>query len=242
MSALQKVGKYLRFLLNYLMILLASGILGVGLYGARQSNQNPTLAAPPDAVSSVAPAVFAPAASVSSAPVNTAPSHYQQLAETAIAQGKFEDAASIPEEGIAATGAKELTLQLEALDLTIQMPEYQRALLDRLYTALASGDQEQVEVAITAWASAYTNTIVETETPWTKSSQLSFVWDGTRFVPYFTGVGLAFSGDSLYYGQLQDGIPNGSGIMITNFDYFRLDWNSSEYLRLDGTWQMGTVR
>ena len=29
--------------------------------------------------------------------------------------------------------------------------------------------------------------------------------------------------------------------MITNFDYFRLDWNSSEYLRLDGTWQMGTV-
>ena len=121
---MQKVGKYLRFLLNYLMILLASGILGVGLYGARQSNQNPTLAAPPDAVSSVAPAVFAPAASVSSAPVNTAPSHYQQLAETAIAQGKFEDAASILEEGIAATGAKELTLQLEALDLTIQMPEY----------------------------------------------------------------------------------------------------------------------
>ena len=88
------------------MILLASGILGVGLYGACQNDQNPTPAALPVAAPSVAPAVSAPAASVSSEPVNTAPSNYQQLAETAIAQGKFEDATAILEEGIAATGAE----------------------------------------------------------------------------------------------------------------------------------------
>ena len=51
-------------------------------------------------------------------------------------------------------------MQLEALELTIQLPDYQKTLLDGLYTALASGDQEQVEAAITAWASAYTLSLI----------------------------------------------------------------------------------
>ena len=238
---MQKAVKILCFILNCFMILLASGILGLGLYGIRQGDISLAEERSTAAEISSIEAIPSPSSTalVSPEPVNTDPAYYQQLSETAIAQENFGDAASVLEEGIAATGSEELALQLEALELTIQLPDYQKTLLDGLYTALASGDQEQVEAAITAWASAYTNTIVLTETPWTSTYRLSFIWDGTRFLPHFTGVGLAFSEDSLYYGQLQDGIPNGSGTMITNFDYFRA--GEEEYLRLDGTWQMGTV-
>ena len=244
-----RLNRIICILLNIIIMIAAAGILGLLLYciqkegtleycGTVDDISVTEIISHADMQSSNAPSAVSQTESIS---MNSNPAHYQKLAETAIAQENFEEAAAILKEGVAATNSEELVLQLEALQLTIQIPEYQRLLLDGLYIALGSGDQEQVEAALEAWSFADHYALVTSETPWFALENALLAWDGTQFLPEYTGIGIAFDGVNIYYGELKNGIPNGTGTCISVDISVPFDDAVLEYLRLDGSWEMGTI-
>ena len=130
--------------------------------------------------------------------------------------------------------------ELQAQESTEALPPTQRSLLQALSAACASGDDMKIRQAIEDWSGAEWNSwgTSDAETPWLRLDGLT--WDGERFITKYTGIGITFSGRSIYYGEIKQGVPNGTGVCYTVDTRFPQD-NSAQFFSAAGNWQEGTM-
>lgn len=221
------------------MILLSSGILGLAIYGLIEDKvnllENESLEVSDFSVGSQSSTMLT--TSIPQKEINMNPAYYLQLAESNLNQGDTEEAIKILEEGVTVTGSEELKKQAESIKLTAQISDKQLLLLNSLYNAFISEDNEKIKAAVQQWTIASVSSITDTEALWIEFNAF-LAWDGTRFQPNYTGVGIAFDGNGIYYGEMQDGIPNGKGNYIANA---LGSVPIVQQLWLDGIWNMGIV-
>ena len=169
------------------------------------------------------------------------PERYLLLAQAYREMGRDTDAAEVLRSGMVSTGSEELELPLKAVESTLEMPEDQRTYLDSLYVAFQSGEESSVSVALQSWESGRRVLNEEglyTRNPlWVQTGNLA--WDGERFWADFTGTGLLFYGDSIFYGAVLEGNPNGTGSCVNIHTWY--PDGAIGYLRLDGQWQNGVA-
>lgn len=183
-------------LLNFLMAALASGILGLALFGILRP----------------APARAGGTPEETADPAGTAPQ-----AGTESEDGAAEDETE-PE---AAPGAPDLTeAQLEGLTA--------------LYDAIASGDEAALAAAVPEWEAACRSMEDAGGLP---AGELA--WDGGAFRTGYSGTGMLFWEESVYWGEILEGLPNGQGRCLT----WEGTWydGSVAYLLLEGRFERGTA-
>ncbi len=244
-----RLNRIICILLNIIIVMAAAGILGLSLYSIRKEGVLGSNGALDDiSVSEAILPTNAEPSNVSSAasqpesfPTNSDPDYYRQLANEAMVAGDLEGAVRILEEGITNTSSEELILHLEEVQLTQELPERQRTLLNDLCYALSSGEREQIHAALATWVVAeHNSSVLASEAPWLSLDDKTFAWDGSQFRRFYTGIGMAFDENGIYYGNLTEGVPDGTGTCIWVDGYY-LTWNAVSYLQLDGTWAKGVV-
>ena len=256
--------------LNILIVVLASCVLGLVLYGGlRQSEEMPNLAVTDENQIQM---TSSEAIDTSNSKLNTdpweqgtqfaeqgdwlqavdylesaleqepeVPERYLLLAQAYRETERDANAAEVLRSGVESTGSEELELPLKAVETTLEMPEDQRNYLNSLYVAFQSGEESSVSAALQAWEGGrrvlhgeghYTQNSL-----WVKTGNLA--WDGERFWTDFTGTGLLFYGDSMFYGTIFEGNPNGTGSCVNIHTWY--PDGAISYLRLDGQWQNGVA-
>ncbi len=170
-----------------------------------------------------------------------APERYLLLAQAYRETERDADAAEVLRSGMESTGSEELELPLKAVEATLEIPEDQRTYLDSLYAAFQSGEESSVSAALQGWEGGRRVLNEEglyTRNPlWVQTGNLA--WDGERFWADFTGTGLLFYGDSMFYGAVLEGNPNGTGSCVNIHTWY--PDGAISYLRLDGQWQNGVA-
>ena len=203
--------RYTCTLFNIVIYILTTGILGLLLYGALVKFLAP--------ISSTDPLTSITASSE------------QTMAEIDEESGQVFTSSE-------ASGIKESDEMQEALQLAAQIPEYQKGLLNDLYSAFSASDRELLEMALQTWATAkWQSEGNEAETPWVSLDQTDFTWDGTQLRPNYSGIGLRFEGINLYYGELANGVPDGEGICVAVNTYYQD--GTVGYVLVDGQWDNG---
>ena len=166
------------------------------------------------------------------------PAVYETLARAYRELGEDTRAAETLRMGLEITGAEELENPLKAAESTVNLPQAQRELLDSLYQAFAGGDEAAFQTALQAWenASDYAQETLG-ETKWVRVGSLA--WDGQRFWGGYTGLGMAFWGTGIYYGELTEGKPDGTGRSVQVHTGY--PEGAVEYLQLDARWEDGVA-
>lgn len=169
------------------------------------------------------------------------PERYLLLAQAYRETGRDTDAAEVLRSGVAVTGAEELELSLKAIESSLEIPEDQRVFLEALYTAFSAEEEALISGALQNWESGQrvqddAGNYIQNPL-WVKTGNLT--WDGERFWGDYTGTGLLLYGESIYYGTISQGVPNGDGICVTVHTWF--PDGAVSYLRLDGQWENGVA-
>lgn len=169
------------------------------------------------------------------------PERYLLLAQAYRETERDDDAAEVLRRGVEVTGAEAMALPLKAVESTLELPADQRACLDALCEAFLAEDAafstaledfENGRTALDPEGKHMQNTL------WVKTGSL--VWDGERFWSDYSGVGLLFYGDGIFYGEISGNVPDGAGSCVTVHTWYP-DSGAVGYLRLDGQWENGVA-
>ena len=164
---------------------------------------------------------------------------YAVLSQAHQATGNLQAALETLQSGIEhASDTEILEPSLQALEQTMALPDIQQTYLQQMEIAFAQEDKLQLEELLEKWVNAQNHAAnANSEVSWVHPSDL--IWYQGSFYAEFTGTGLAFDGPSMYYGPLQNGVPNGTGIYVTVNTMYQ-DGTIS-YMLITGNWKFGIL-
>lgn len=164
---------------------------------------------------------------------------YVSLAETYRIQGDYDKMLEILYRGYEETDSPTLKKHITAEELneTIEREGY-TALYSGLYQAFELGDEQTIIDAMQKYDSTFTNPYMENlaDAPNSKG----YLFDGQRFSAATDGKGLLFLHDyQLYWGEIRDGVPNGSGTMLNLHTWWQQ--GGIQCYICTGTWISGKI-